>query len=171
MIISRRGQHLGDHAIMASLEPSGNSRISVPEGHVALVLLQRGSSDFYLEIPIAIINSLCLRPRKYLRFLAWCILGNHGKLVIEPGGDELDNPDGGVEDQDIYYHDMNIGYGAFRSRCHCCHPCMQDIYLHDLLPTKILDMLSTSRLSGLARTTCLLVQILRARTNHFVINC
>lgn len=156
---------------MQSPEPSGNCRISVPEGHVALVLLQRGNSDFYLEIPIAIINSLCLRPRKYLRFLAWCILGNHGKLVVEPGGDELDDPDGGVEDQDVYYHDMNNGYGAFRSRCHCCHPCMQDIYWHVLFPTKISDVLSTSRLSGLARMACLLLQNLQAHMNHLVINC
>lgn len=141
-----------------------------------MVLLQRGNSDFYLEIPILsgpipIINSLCLRPRKYLRFLAWCILGNHGKLVVEPGGDELDDSDGGMEYRDMYYHDMNNGYGAFHSRCHCCrHPCMQDIYWHVILPTKISDALSTSRLSGLARTACLLPQNRRERMNHFVIN-
>ena len=30
---------------------------------------------FYLDIPIDTIETLCLKPRKYLLYLAWCILG------------------------------------------------------------------------------------------------
>lgn len=97
-------------------EPSHNSEISVHEGHVALVLLpvegNPGGSNFYLEIPIGIINSLCLRPRKYLRFLGWCILGNTGKLSFVRGGEEIDDPDGGVQDREVYYYVMNGIHGA-----------------------------------------------------------
>jgi hypothetical protein len=75
-------------------------------------------SNFYLEIPVAIINSFCLR-----RFLGWCILGNTGKLSLVRGGEEIDDPDGGVEDREVYYYIMNNSYGVFRSLCHRHHLC------------------------------------------------
>jgi hypothetical protein len=34
-----------------------------------------GEVWFYLDIPLDDINPLCLRPRKYLLYLGWCILG------------------------------------------------------------------------------------------------
>ncbi|KAF8713536.1 hypothetical protein AX14_012944 [Amanita brunnescens Koide BX004] len=70
------------------------ARVTVPRGHVGLVLLQNGNSSFYLEIPLNTINGLCLRPRKYLRFLGWCILGVEGVLALQAGGDGIsDNGD------------------------------------------------------------------------------
>jgi hypothetical protein len=108
-------------------EPSHNSKISVHEGHVALVLLpverSPDGSYFYLEIPIDIINSLCLRPRKYLCYLDWCILGNNGKLSFECSGNEIDDPDGGVQDWEVYYYVMNSLFGASHSQL-CCHSCI-----------------------------------------------
>jgi hypothetical protein len=41
---------------------------------IRLVLLTHRNSPFYLQIPLAHINSLCLKPLKYLLFLGWCIL-------------------------------------------------------------------------------------------------
>jgi hypothetical protein len=109
---------------------SERTEISVHEGHVALVLLpverNLDGSNFYLEIPIDIINSLCLKPRKYLRFLGWCILGNTGKLSFERGGEEIDNPEGGVQDREVYYYVMSGIYGASHNSHsqHCCHSCI-----------------------------------------------
>lgn len=60
--------------------------VQVEPGHVALVLLQARNSVFYLEVPLAVINNLCLKPRKYLIYLGWCILGAKGVLALEPGG-------------------------------------------------------------------------------------
>ncbi|KAF9519465.1 hypothetical protein BS47DRAFT_1358081 [Hydnum rufescens UP504] len=44
----------------------------VPPGYVRLILAL--DPCFYLEIPLTEIDALCLSPRKYLVFLAWCIL-------------------------------------------------------------------------------------------------
>ncbi|KAF8343708.1 hypothetical protein F5887DRAFT_1134767 [Amanita rubescens] len=79
--------------------------IDVPEGYVALVLLreENTNSAFYLQIPLDIINGLCLRSLKYLHFLGWCILGAEGVLALEFDGDEI-NTDRDIVDQQIYYY-------------------------------------------------------------------
>ncbi|KIM36071.1 hypothetical protein M413DRAFT_78713 [Hebeloma cylindrosporum] len=79
------------------------STIVVPAGHVALVLLEVGNSSFYLEIPIAKINSLCLKPRKYLLYIGSCVLGVDGILARVRDDVEI-NTDGGLDDQGIYYY-------------------------------------------------------------------
>jgi hypothetical protein len=90
-----------------------NMNINVPKGHVALVLLRdENNSAFYLQIPLNIINDLCLRPLKYLHFLAWCILGAEGVLALEFNGDEIDT-DGYILDQEIYYYVPNDILGTF----------------------------------------------------------
>ena len=108
-------------------EQSHHTEISVHEGHVALVLLPVERSPdgkyFYLEIPIDIINSLCLRPRKYLRYLGWCILGNNGILSFEHNGNEIDDPHGGVQGGEVYYYVMNTSFGVSHSQL-CCHSCI-----------------------------------------------
>ncbi|KAJ7593546.1 hypothetical protein C8J56DRAFT_1024135 [Mycena floridula] len=71
-----------------------------PPGFVHLILVERPTGSLYLEIPINIILLLCLFPRKYLRFLGWCILGVVGDLVDEQG-EELDL-DGNLVDQGVY---------------------------------------------------------------------
>jgi len=77
--------------------------ISVPEGHVALILLQVGASSFYLQIPLNIIDSLCLKPRKYLLFLGWCILGVEGVLARKRHGNEIPL-NGNLINQGIYHY-------------------------------------------------------------------
>ncbi|KAF9513409.1 hypothetical protein BS47DRAFT_1344194 [Hydnum rufescens UP504] len=59
--------------------PSPELLQPVPQGYVRLLLLPK--KGFYLEIPIPCIQSLCLRPLKYLTFLAWSILGQEGTLA------------------------------------------------------------------------------------------
>jgi hypothetical protein len=44
-----------------------------PAGFVQLVLWE--NEDFYLEIPVEIVNNVCLRPLKYLLYIGWCVLG------------------------------------------------------------------------------------------------
>ena len=70
-------------------------------GHVRLILLQDKNSQFYLDIPLNTIESLCLKPLKYLLFLGWCILGVEG--VLEHGGEEVDT-DGILGAHEIYYY-------------------------------------------------------------------
>ena len=94
--------------------PSGPG-ISIPEGHVGLVLLEDNddSSKFYLQIPLDAINSLCLNPVKYLLFLGWCIFGVEGRLTLGSGGQDTeelnsdDNPE--LEDKRIYYYVTDEG--------------------------------------------------------------
>jgi hypothetical protein len=69
---------------------SESASFSVPPDHVGLVLLHEEDSSFYLQIPLHIIGSLCLKPLKYLLFLGWCILGIEGVLALEPGGGGVD---------------------------------------------------------------------------------
>jgi len=77
--------------------------VSVPQGHVAFILLYGEDASFYLEIPLDVINSLCLRPRKYLVFLGWCILGVEGVLALEHDGEGI-GTDGNLDNQGIYYY-------------------------------------------------------------------
>jgi hypothetical protein len=90
---------------MSSPSHSEFSTISVPEGHVAFVLLkeENSSRSFHLEIPLEVIKSSCLKPRKYLVFLNWCIFGDEGVLALEYGGGGIDT-DGDLDDQGIYYY-------------------------------------------------------------------
>jgi len=63
-----------------------SSRPTPPSGFVHLILWSHEEEDpFYLEIPILIVISLCLNPRKYLRYLGWCVLGIEGTLVDVAG--------------------------------------------------------------------------------------
>jgi hypothetical protein len=92
---------------------SGSGSTPVPEeGHVHLILLNEENSSFYLDIPIDIIQSLCLKPLKYLLYLGWCILGVEGVLAPEPGGEEIDT-DGNLDALDIYYYVGPENAGTF----------------------------------------------------------
>ncbi len=89
--------------------------IDVPEGHVALVLLldRDTNSAFYLQIPLDIINGLCLNSLKYLQFLGWCILGAEGVLALEFDGDEIDTDEDIDLDQAIFYYVLDETLGMF----------------------------------------------------------
>jgi len=73
------------------------------QGKIWLILYEPSDDqgNFYLDIPIYVIEPLCLRPRKYLRFLGWCVLGieGHLKLGTQDIGDE-----GELVDQGIYHY-------------------------------------------------------------------
>jgi len=72
-----------------------------PSGFVHLILSSHEEEDpFYLEIPIPIVISVCLSPRKYLQYLGWCVLGVVGRLVDEEGNEITLN--GALLDQGIY---------------------------------------------------------------------
>ena len=89
----------------------------IPDDHVCLLLIPGKSNNenekqewFYLDIPIDIIETLCLKPRKYLLYLAFCILGldvEYNKSLTLGLGDEngvfneIDN-DGDLESGGIY---------------------------------------------------------------------
>ncbi|KAF8523455.1 hypothetical protein BU17DRAFT_63747 [Hysterangium stoloniferum] len=81
----------------------GSNAISIPDNCVGLVLLDDEDSPFYLQIPLDTIESLCLKPRKYLRYLAWSILGVEGCLALESGGDSIGN-NGDLDSGGFYYY-------------------------------------------------------------------
>jgi hypothetical protein len=95
---------------------TGSSTTPIPEdGHVRLILLDEENSSFYLDIPLQIIKSLCLKPLKYLLFLGWCILGVEGMLARERDGDGV-GTDGNLNEHEIYYYVAPEGAGMFSLR-------------------------------------------------------
>jgi len=119
---------------------SVSATISVPQGHVVLVLLQEVST-FYLQIPL---GSLCLKSCKYLLFLGWCILGVEGVLALKNDDDGIDT-DRNLDDRGIYYYIMAASLGMFSFTMpllSCMH--IGHLWLA-ICPTKILPMLLTLR--------------------------
>jgi hypothetical protein len=100
---------------MSESSPSP-SNIPIDEGHVRLVLLQNEHSSFFLDIPLDIIESVCLKPRKYLLFLGWCILGVEGVLATERNGVAVDtnSDDATLEESELYYYNTE-DEGTFSS--------------------------------------------------------
>jgi hypothetical protein len=88
-------------------------------GHVRLILVCQ--PQFYLEIPLNIICSLCLKPRKYLVFLGWCILGVEGGLAERHGSEQMEL-NGALDDRGLYYYVTPEDTGK-RSMRHCCPVC------------------------------------------------
>jgi hypothetical protein len=76
---------------------------SVPPGYVRFILAL--DPCFYLEIPLTEIHALCLSPRKYLVFLAWCILGVEGGLA--KADHVVLDPIGPLDDEGEYYYVSN----------------------------------------------------------------
>ena len=86
---------------------------AIPDDHVCLLIPGKSNNGkeewFYLDIPIDIIETLCLKPRKYLLYLAWCILGldiDYESLTLGLGDEngvfnKIDN-DGDLEGGGIY---------------------------------------------------------------------
>ena len=92
--------------------PAESDTASIEAGHVRLILLHDENSSFYLDIPLEIIKSLCLKPLKYLLFLGWCILGVEGVLAYERDGNGVDT-DGNLGEHEIYYFVGPDDAGAF----------------------------------------------------------
>ena len=75
-----------------------------PRGHIRLILLP--DPQLYLEVPLNIICSLCLKPRRYVVYFGWCIIGVEGGLAEHHGGGRMAF-DGALDDQGIYYYVTN----------------------------------------------------------------
>ncbi|KAJ6557111.1 hypothetical protein B0H10DRAFT_2121174 [Mycena sp. CBHHK59/15] len=74
----------------------------VAAGHVHLIL-SHSTDDFYLKIPISVVQSNSVRPIKYLRFLGWCIMGILGTVKSDRAGADLaDNAL--LQSQAIYFY-------------------------------------------------------------------
>jgi len=73
------------------------------QGRLWLILYEPsdGREHFYLDIPIYVIQPLCLRPRKYLRYLGWCVLGIEGRVML---GTQDIGDEGKLVDQGIYHY-------------------------------------------------------------------
>lgn len=75
---------------------------SPPSSHIWLFLESNPDDPkaLYLEIPLECIRSLCLKPGKFLRFLAYAILAIDGTIVQLSGqttlADESQLEDGGI---------------------------------------------------------------------------
>ena len=83
-----------------STEPDTSEGISdIASGHIRLILVHPW---FYLDIPLNIINTLCLKPHKYLRFLGWCILGIDGVVAESHSSREDIGPDGDLNEGESY---------------------------------------------------------------------
>ena len=81
-----------------------------PSGFIHLILLSQ-EDPFYLEIPTAIVATVCLRPRKYLRYLGWCVLGVIGNVADEQRPGNVIALDGELVDQGVYHYivpDQNV---------------------------------------------------------------
>jgi hypothetical protein len=94
-----------------------DSQLGQPkQGNIQLVVLRppNGSPTLYLEVPMAHLAPLCTRPRKYLRYIGWCIMGVEGRvardspLPIEDIGDE-----GGLESGSVYSYRIPEGFSFF----------------------------------------------------------
>lgn len=91
---------------------SANTRRPTPlAGHIHLVLFQQVHESFYLEIPVAIIQTVCLRPCKYLRYLGWCVLGVEGSLQDEQRHQVELN--GNLVDQGTYHYRLPVAHQGF----------------------------------------------------------
>jgi len=96
---------------------------SVPMGHIRLNLICQDDSWFYLLVPVVIIDSLCLKPCKYLKFLGWCILGTEGILSLKDGGNEVDI-NGSLNAEGVYYYVMPEASGKPSLNCHHYPRCL-----------------------------------------------
>ena len=82
-----------------------------PQGRIHLVVHKLpGQPPFLLEIPTNFIDTLCTRPRKYLRYLGWCILGVDGHVSMQsPQFVEDVGNDGRLVDTAVYYYKVPPG--------------------------------------------------------------
>ncbi len=91
--------------------PHLRSQAQVPEGRIHLIIYELpGQSPFLLEIPTGFIETLCTRPRKYLRYLGWCILGVDGHVSMQyPAIEEDIGNNGLLVDAAVYCYKVRPG--------------------------------------------------------------
>ncbi|KAJ6530689.1 hypothetical protein B0H19DRAFT_1191825 [Mycena capillaripes] len=74
----------------------------VAAGHIHLIL-SHSTDDFYLEIPIAVVQSNSVHPIKYLCFLGWCIIGILGTVKSDREGVDIGNT-ALLQDRGTYFY-------------------------------------------------------------------
>lgn len=91
-----------------------------PKGHIWLALnpSKKFGRGFYLEIPIEVIQSNCLYPIKYLRYLAWSILHLEG-TIFHAGACLQDDSE--VVDRGKYLFHASDANGLFSFLAICCY--------------------------------------------------
>ena len=76
------------------------------DGNIQLIVLEVLDDDspaIYLEIPIQHITPLCLRPKKYLKYLGWTIMGVEGHVErVSPNPVDNIGDEGGLENTGVY---------------------------------------------------------------------
>ena len=85
---------------------------TIPDNHVRLVL-HRGD-NIYLEVPIAIVTDLVLKPFKFLRYLGWSILGVSGDLLdAQDVAVDLESTDL-IPKRTYWYHYQETGHLVYQ---------------------------------------------------------
>ena len=88
------------------MEHNQSFELPPPEhGKIRFILYRpaKSSDSLFLEIPTSIPSSSCLRPRKYLRYLGWCVLGVEGRVWMDfPHVEHCIGDEGPLEDQGVY---------------------------------------------------------------------
>ncbi|KAJ7919235.1 hypothetical protein B0H13DRAFT_1868754 [Mycena leptocephala] len=87
----------------------------IAAGHIHLIL-SYSTDDFYLEIPIAVVQSNSVHPIKYLRFLGWCIIGILGTVKSDREGVDIVDT-ALLQDRGTYFYELfRIQYSSMTSR-------------------------------------------------------
>lgn len=96
---------------VASAPQSPQPQVQAPkQGKIRLILYSPANSadSLYLDIPTSIPTSLCQHPRKYLRYLGWCILGVEGLVSMDsPDSEDNIGNEGTLEDRGVYRYSYN----------------------------------------------------------------
>jgi hypothetical protein len=83
-----------------------DSELNNPQpGNIQLIVVEAfdDSPAVFLEIPIEHITPLCVRPRKYLRYLGWAIMGIERRVARVSPNPQVDIGDeGALESQNVY---------------------------------------------------------------------
>ena len=85
-------------------------QLAPEQGKIRFILYRPADSldSLYLDIPTSIPPLMCQRPRKYLRYLGWCILGVEARVAMDSPYSEHDiGNEGSLEDQGVYRYCYN----------------------------------------------------------------
>jgi hypothetical protein len=76
-----------------------------------------GSDPLCLDIPTSMPASFCLCPRKYLRYLGWCVLGIEGHVAKVSPGEAVDDigDEGTLDGQGVYQYCYSSAEGNWFS--------------------------------------------------------
>jgi hypothetical protein len=88
-------------------------------GHVSLVVYQSTSIPrLGLKIPIGDVSRLSTKPRKWLYYVAWCIIGFDGHISRDENGGAIEDVDSlePLAEDETYFYVIPEGPCHMRSR-------------------------------------------------------